>query len=395
MTGRVWKKKYTIIAVALVILVAFRLLLPWMVLRYANRTLANMDGYYGYVDDIDITLYRGAYQLDSLYINKVDSVTGEHTPFFSADRIDLSVEWRALFQGALVGELTLAAPKLRFTKNKAEIGQVAKDTTDFRRLLKDFMPLRVNRFEVFQGSIHYIDSTAVPIVDISLQDAHIVAQNLKNTTDDGEKLPSTIRADARAYGGTLLLDMKLDALAQRPSFDLTAEIENANLPEMNNFFIAYGKFDVSQGAFGLYTEFAADRGKYKGYVKPIIKNLKVVGIEDRDDNFWQRTKEAVVGTVGKLLENPKEEQVATRIPIEGSFGETDVFIWQAIWEVLKNAFIRALLPSVDNQIDIRSPATVDGEKNGLFKRLFSSDGASERKAAEQKTGLERYDTADP
>src|SRR5690606_32806384 len=105
----------------------------------------------------------------------------------------------ALFQGALVGELALNAPKLRFTKDRAEIGEVVRDTTDFRQLLKDFMPLRVNRFEVFDGRIHYIDSSTTPVVDIALGQAYILAENLKNTTDDTEALPSTIHASAHAY----------------------------------------------------------------------------------------------------------------------------------------------------------------------------------------------------
>lgn len=365
MKGKKWKKAYTIVIGIVLLLVVFRLLLPTLVLRYANRTLADMDGYRGHVDDIDIALYRGAYQLDSLYINKVDSVTGDQTKFFAVNRIDLSIEWRSLLKGMLVGELSFESPTLIFTKDKAEIGAVAKDTTDFRQLLKDFMPLRVNRFEVYRGSIRYTDSTASPLVDISLEETHIVAENLKNTRQTGERLPSTINATARAYGGSLALNMRMDALAEEATFDLTAEIEGANLTELNDFFKAYGKFDISKGTFGLYSEFAAADGRYKGYVKPIIKNLDVVGMEDRKDGFFQRAKEAVVGLVGSILENPKEEQVATRVPIEGSFGETDVLVWEAIWQVLKNAFIEALMPSVDNAINIRSPEEVDA-REGIF-----------------------------
>lgn len=336
-----------------------------MVLRYANKTLANMDGYYGHVSDIDIALYRGAYQIDSLYLNKVDSASGEQTEFFRVDRIDLSVEWRALFRGSLVGELLFESPTLLFTKEKAEAEAVAKDTSDFRQLLQDFMPLQVNRFEVAHGSIRYIDSTATPLVDIALEEAHIVAENLKNTTNDTEKLPSSIRAHAQAYNGSLTLRVDLDAMAAHPTFDLTAEIEGANLPDLNDFFVAYGKFDVSQGTFGLYSEFAADEGRYKGYVKPIIKDLEVVGTEDRDESFFQRAKEAVIDLAAKILENPKEEQVATRVPIEGEFGETNVFVWEAIWEILRNAFIEALIPSIDDAIDIRSPQDVEG-RTGIF-----------------------------
>src|SRR4051812_13586137 len=93
-------KKYIVIGSILALLIILRLFLPAIVLRYVNKTLADMHGYYGHVTDIDISLYRGAYQINDIYLNKVDSVSKKQTPFFSAGTIDLSVEWRALFQGA-------------------------------------------------------------------------------------------------------------------------------------------------------------------------------------------------------------------------------------------------------------------------------------------------------
>lgn len=396
------KTRYIVIGSIILLLIVLRLLLPAIVLRYANNTLENMNGYYGHVDDIDIALYRGAYQLNNIYINKLDSATQKQTPFFSSRTVDLSVEWRALFEGSLVGEIELYSPKLVFTKDKAEIGQVAKDTNDFRKVLKDFMPLKINRFEVQNGSIHYVDSTSSPKVDLSLKETYVLAQNLKNTSDKKEKLPSTVVARANAYGGSLSLDMKLDGLADKPTFDLTAELKGANLVKVNDFFIAYGKFDVSKGTMGLYSEFAADDGKFKGYVKPIIKDLDVKGPEDKDDKFLQKAKESVIGVAGDILKNPKKKQVATKITVQGSFDNTSVDVMGAVWEVLKNAFIEALLPSVDNEINISSPSEVsdDKEKKGFFKRLFSGKDKKdekdkdEKEVEKKKTGLEKYKTSD-
>ncbi len=382
----------------ILLLVLFRLLLPTIVLRYANNRLASMNGYYGQVQDIDIALYRGAYQLNSIYINKVDSANKDQTEFFSAKTIDLSIEWRALFEGSVVGELELISPKLIFTKDKAEIGQVAKDTNDFRKVLKNFMPLKVNRFEVQHGSIHYVDGTTSPKVDVYMRDTYILARNLKNTADKKQKLPSTVIARANAYGGSLSFDIKLNPLADDPTFDLTAELKSADLVKLNNFFIAYGKFDISKGTLGLYSEFAADKGSFKGYVKPIIKNLNVKGIEDKNDKFLQKAKETVIDAAAAILKNPKKKQIASKISVEGHFDQTSVGILGAIWEVLKNAFIEALLPSVDNEIDISSPSDVssDKEKPGFFKRLFSGKDEDDKKAKkekEEKSGLERYKTS--
>ena len=114
------KKIYKVLLIILAILVIIRIFLPAIVLHYANKALEEVPGYYGHINDIDIALIRGAYIINTFYLNKVDSVTFDQTPFLSANKMDLSVEWRALFHGRLVGELQVYTPKLMFTKDKAE-----------------------------------------------------------------------------------------------------------------------------------------------------------------------------------------------------------------------------------------------------------------------------------
>jgi hypothetical protein len=132
-------------------------------------------------------------------------------------------------------------------------------------------------------------------------------------------------------------------------------------------------------------------------VKPIIKDLQVKGTEDKNDKFLQKAKETVIDVAADILKNPKKKQIATKIPVEGSFHNTSVDTMEAVWEVLKNAFIEALLPSVDNEIDISSASEVseDKEKEGFFKRLFSGKDKKDKedKEKKQKTGLERYKTS--
>ena len=115
-----------IVLILVVLIVAARLALPYIVLKYLNRTLAEMPGYRGHVEDVNIALLRGAYQVDSIYLNKHDSVSNKETPFFAAQLIDLSVEWRSLFKGEVVGELVFHEPTLRFTKDRVEVDQVKK-----------------------------------------------------------------------------------------------------------------------------------------------------------------------------------------------------------------------------------------------------------------------------
>src|SRR5687768_6397968 len=113
------KRMMRIVLIVIAILIVIRLILPYVVLRYVNNSLASMEGYYGHVEDIDISLYRGAYKVKDIYLNKVDA-GNKQVPFFSSQVIDLSVEWKALFRGSLVGEVIFFSPKLIFTQNKVE-----------------------------------------------------------------------------------------------------------------------------------------------------------------------------------------------------------------------------------------------------------------------------------
>lgn len=362
-------RKRNILFTIIVVLITARILLPYIVLHYGNKTLANMDGYYGQIDDITISLYRGAYTIHKFYINKVDSTTSEQTPFIASEIIDLSVEWRALFNGKIVGELEFTRPKVLFTKDKVEPDDIQKDTSDFKEILNDFMPLKINRFEVKQGEIHYMDENSSPKLDLFLDQAYILAQNLSSVQDTAI-LPALVDANANVYGGKLDLKVRLNPLEN--IFDMSAELKNTNLPEFNEFFQAYANIDVSKGTFGLFTEIASKQGKWVGYVKPVINDLKVIGPEDKDDSFWNKVWEVIVGTGGLILKNPSKDQIATKIPIEGNLEGTAVSTWYAIIQLLRNAFVQALYPAIDNEISLATlnKNQEDSNKN-FFQRVFS------------------------
>lgn len=381
------KKRMRTIIIIVAVLVAIRLVLPYVVLHFANKTLASMDGYFGHVEDIDLAIYRGAYKINDIYLNKVDSVSKEETDFFKTKTIDLSIHWKALFEGKIVGELELTDPVLRFTKDKVEPKQIQEDTTDLRQLLDGFMPLKINRFEIKNGTIEYIDNNSSPKVNVEMTNTYILAENL--TTEKTEAmLPSTVKASANLYGGTLDFNMKLDALADMPTFDMNAELKNTSLPKLNDFFKAYANFDVNKGTMGMYTEVAARDNKFVGYVKPIIKDLDVVGKEDKDDKILNKFWEGLVGSGGVILKNQKHDQVATKVPMEGTLKNANTDIWYAILDVLRNAFVRALQPSIDHEINIGTVETVsvekEEEKKGFFNKVFNKSDKKEEQKSQEK-----------
>ncbi len=87
-----------IVVIGVILIINFSL--EYILLKVVNKKLQELDGYEGHVEDIDLHLWRGAYQIEGIEINK----TGGKIPFpfFSADVIDLSVEWSAILKGKIV-----------------------------------------------------------------------------------------------------------------------------------------------------------------------------------------------------------------------------------------------------------------------------------------------------
>lgn len=367
------------------LLIAIRIALPPVATKVANDYLGGkLPGYVGHVDAVHFSFFRGAYQVEGFYLDKIDSALRKETPFVSVNTIDLALEWAALFHGKVVGKLYFETPVVSFTKDRVEPSTVVKDTTTFRQLLDVGMPLDVNRVEIENGSVHYKDLNSSPLVDISINDIYALAENLQNTIEPLVLLPSTIRADAGVYGGKVHVDVKLNLLADKPTFDLQAECKHLNLPDLNTFFKAYGKFTVEKGDFSVYSEVAAKDGGFKGYVKPLIVDLKVLGPSDKDENVLVKLWEGILDAVAWVFKNKPHDQLATKLPLEGRFDSPKPNILYAIYEILINGFIQALNPSLDYEINIHSVGAEDTRKPiEKFKDKMSSRKEN-RKAAKEE-----------
>lgn len=379
------RRLFIILGSILVLLIALRLALPYIVLKYVNKTLSEMEQYYGHVEDIDIALIRGAYIINDIKIEKINSETKQRDtiPFFKSPEVDLSVEWRSIFKGSVVGEIYVDDPVLNFVKGKHKGEDIKADTSDFRDLIRDLMPLKVNHFEINNGQIHYIDQNTNPLVDVSMKGIKAVAENLTNVNDSTKLLPGKIRATGDVYEGKFELNVNLDPLKKQPTFDLNARVTNVNMVLLNSFFRAYGKFDVSKGNFGLYTEFAAKDGAFNGYVKPLIKDLDIVEFNKEEGNLGQILWETLIGTVAEIFTNQPKDQFATKLPIQGKFENPDANLWTAISYVLRNAFVNALKPSVDNTISI-GDVKAEPEKKTFFQKIFGGKKDKEKDKKKEK-----------
>lgn len=356
--------------IALGVLLVFRLALPFIVKSYVNKTLNNMEGYRGSVGDIDISLLRGAYVINNITIYKLTAEgKPDSIPFFQSPKIDLSIEWRALFRGSVAGEIYVEQPVLNFAVTESKKTSAKTDTADFRDVIKDLMPLQINHFEISNGQMHYIDRFSKPAVDIYMKNIDVYATNLGNVNDSNKLLPAQLKAHALVYDGDFNLKVDFNPLKKTPTFDMNASLKKVNMVHLNDFFKAYGNFDVKKGTLGLYTEFAAKDGAFNGYVKPLLRDLDIVQWNKEEGNPAQILWETVIGSLAEIFQNQEKEQLATKLPVKGRFDNPKTGLFQAVAYVLRNAFVYALRPSIDNEIDI-GKVEAEPEKEGFFKKVF-------------------------
>lgn len=348
------KTSYKIIIGIVIILIIFRLMLPSLVKNYVNKQLNDLPGYTGHVEDIDIHLIRGAYAIDGLVLKK--RIDTSKYPFLEIQRTDLSVEWKQIFKGKLVGEIIMDRPSMHILKESADLSK-EPSKEHWSETLKDLMPLTINRLEMNNGKFTYLDFSASPDIDLHIDSMRLVALNLANVEDSSSTvLPSTISLSGTSIGqGHLDLKMKANVLKEIPDVDMNLELVGVDLTSLNDFIKAQGKFDVERGSLDLYSELKLIDGQMDGYVKPFIKNIKVLNWKEdskkEEGGILNAAKEAVIGLFTKAVENPKKEQIATTVPIEGNVKNPETSGWETFLGVLKNAFIEALNRGIEGSVN--------------------------------------------
>lgn len=368
------------------ILVAARLSLSYFVTRYVNRVLADIPGYTGSIHDIDIRLYRGAYVIDSLKIFKLSG--NQRIPFVNIPVSDLSIEWHALFEGSIVGEAVFRDPVLNFiggNRNDSIQNQTGEDV-DWTEPLKKLVPFQINRLEIKNGSLVFYDFTTNPNVDLSLKQVHLLAANLNNASRQENELPSRITMTGRSIGnGNLKLDMRINVLKEIPDLDMDLEFEDVDMTALNDFFQAYARVDVEKGVFNLYAELAVNDGAVTGYVKPIAQEIKLLDLKE-DKNPLNLLWESMVGALKDVFKNQRENQFATKMPLEGNLNDPDVAFWPAVWNIFRNAFVGAFQLNTDNTVQFTDvdPASAPS-KQDLKRKERAEKKDAKKKNRKSKT----------
>jgi len=351
---RATRKTLSIVLVIMALAVIVRALLPLAIQRYVNHVLDRGPTYTGRIGDVDLHLWRGASEIEGAEIRKRSGAVP--VPLFAADAIAFSVAWRALLGGALVAEATLVRPQLNVVAGPTPERRQTGTEQDWRQIVEDLLPIRIDRFEVRDGSVHFRDFHSDPRVDVYLQHVALVATNLANSR--GVETDRVAHLALRAVPmnqGRLEMDVALDPFAEQPDFDFDGAVVGADLTQWNDFLRAYAKMDVQRGTISLYGELLARDGRFEGYLKPFLADVDVLSLEDeaKEQSWLASAWEALVGATQEGLEDQPKDRSATRIPISGTVQDPEIGFWATFASTLRNAFVEGLVPQLEGSVGER------------------------------------------
>jgi uncharacterized protein DUF748 len=340
------------IVLGLVILLGIaRLFLPWFVQNYVNRTLDRNPMYSGNIGHVEIHLLRGAYSIADIRLSKT---TGNvPVPLFSAKRVDFAIQWNALMHHRIVARVLMQQPEINFVDAPTEQESQSGAGGPWLQMIRDLSPFKVNSAEIQDGSVHFRAYKTSKPFDVYLSHVNGSIQNLGNIRDETTPLVATVQASAVAMDQAKLdFKMTLDPFSYRPTFHLALRLLGLDVTKINDLALAYGKFDFKRGWFDLVVEADSKEGRMTGYVKPLFRNLKVLSVTQdiKEDNIIQFFWQALVGFTTNILKNRSRDQFGTLIPFTADASNaTTTDMLATIGNILRNAFVRAYLPRVENQ----------------------------------------------
>lgn len=362
----------------MVLLIVFRLYLPTLVKNYVNKVLADLPGYYGHVEDIDIALLRGAYVINELYLNKVEAET--QIPFVNLPKTDISIEWKSLFKGKVVAEVLLFKPTVNYVQEDQEGKEGAKGE-DWSKALTDLVPIDINHLEMHDGTFSYIVAGSEPAINLDIRDMDLFADNLRNVEAEPNTLPSPMSLTGKSIGnGDLSIKGDLNLIQEIPDLDLSFALENVDMTALNDFTSHYAGLDFEQGNFNLYSEIAIAEGFLTGYIKPMLVDSKLIA---KEESFAEKLWEGFVGFFKFALKNQGTDTLASKVPLEGDLNNVESSTWTTVLNIIKNGWIQAFTQAVDEEVSYEDALQQIGATPEKSKKELRQEKREQKKEAKE------------
>lgn len=248
-----------------------------------------------------------------------------------------------------VDYITSPATKAVEKQHAKQAGQLAEKVRSTPELL-----LEIDSLKMKNSQIGFENHGTTPPYRVFVSKLSLDLEHLSNHPGPHK---SSFHAQGAFMGsGATTLNGRFRSAARPADFDVQLEVKDAKLTDLNGMLMAHAGVDVADGLFSLYTEITVKNGQVEGYVKPLIKNLKLFDHQKDDAKpFGQRVKLHVMQVFANLFKNHSTHAVATVARISGTTGGPTTNEWEVIRKLIGNGIFHAILPGFLHDPKIVAP----------------------------------------
>jgi|JI10StandDraft_1071094.scaffolds.fasta_scaffold42663_3 hypothetical protein len=335
----------------ILLLLIFRAVTPQFILRQTNQFLATFsETYTGHIDDFDISLLRGAYQMEGFSLHLKQHPTEE---FVIVDVVDVSLAWRELFAGKIKTDIEIDRAKLVITNKimNAFSNAPEKSKDESQAAAKKLFPVRVGRIDIKDSSFEFADLLSIP--EANRWRITKIEGRLSNVTGTENAPVSLLSLRGDLFNSSTLKIVSLLNLFKKPVvWDADLELRDFNIPNANGWLKNKVPITFTSGTLDLYSEVRSNRNSIEGYVKPFLHKVDVVANPEVFSGFKQFAIEVSAATANLILRSAKEKLLATKVLFSYRNGDFKVNSSKAISEAFKNGFSEKIPEGIDDEISL-------------------------------------------
>lgn len=262
-------------------------------------------------------------------------------------------EYGVKHREAHIENVTIHNLKLDYVHTAATAGAEKERAAQAAEAVQDDtppMPVKIDRFRLNDSVVGLVNRNADDPYRLFVSNADLTVTNLSSGFKQGPAVAKLTGAFMGSGSANASATFREDN--NGPDFDLAVAIEGASLPSMNDLLRSYGKLDVVEGTFSIYSEVSIHNRQITGYVKPLIKDVDVYDSQqDKKKPVLKKIYEKIAGGLSHILENQPRDEVATVVDLSGTLDDPDSSLWEVVVRLVSNAFVKAILPGFDREVE--------------------------------------------
>ena len=321
--------------IVVLILGAFRILLPFVALAGINFTLRNkIEDYTGRLKDLDLALWRGQIVFKGLHLERKDKPSALQ---FEMDKASANWSWQRLWDKNLVAEIAIDGVQFVMTEMPKRKPPQPDDLTFAQareKLAKLKWSSELKSFTVRNADVRFVVPDAK--VPLTFENLAVDIGNVHLSPDKEWQLANVRIATLLQGQGKVLLEGKAQPLAVPPLADMNLSVVDFDLKTLNGLLLKILPMDLTRGKFSAYLETATEEGFSNGYAKLFFDDVDVIANPQKLKSGRHFIIEAGAALGNWFLKNDKEQTVALNLPFKIKHDNVVVNKSDAFWSALEN-----------------------------------------------------------